>query len=102
MRGRETGRQRDIEKERERHTERERRERQRERQGYNEREVIRRRKREREAEIERERAVAYPGGFYGCPETPPPAMIFFIIRWVTPLLTPTFTSHFNLRLLETP
>ena len=22
-------------------------------------------------------AVAYPGGFSGCPETPPPAMIFF-------------------------
>ena len=33
---------------------------------------------------------------------PPPGHDFFIIRWVTPLLTPTFTSHFNLRLLETP
>ena len=45
-------------------------------------------------------AVAYPGGFSGCPETPP-AMIFFN-QGVTPLLSPTFISHLNLRLLETP
>ena len=47
-------------------------------------------------------AVAYPGGFSGCPETPPPAMIFFLIRGFTSLHAPTFTSHLNLRHLETP
>ena len=45
--------------------------------------------------------VAYPGGFSGCPETPPPAMIF-LIRGFTSLHARTFTSHLNLRLLETP
>ena len=45
--------------------------------------------------------VAYPGGFLGCPETPLPAMICFK-SGVTPLLAPTFTSHLNFRLLETP
>ena len=44
--------------------------------------------------------MAYPGGFSGCPETPP-AMIF-LIRGFTSLHAPTFTSHLNLRLLETP
>ena len=33
---------------------------------------------------------------------PPPAMIFFLIREFTSLHAPTFTSHLNLRLLETP
>ena len=46
-------------------------------------------------------SVAYPGGGgSGCPETPP-AMIF-LIRGFTSLHAPTFTSHLNLRLLETP
>ena len=45
--------------------------------------------------------VAYPGFFSGCPEPPPPVMIFFN-QGVTPLLAPTFTSHLNLRLLEPP
>ena len=47
-------------------------------------------------------AVAYPGGFSGCPETPPPGHDFFLIRGFTYLHAPTFTSHLNLRLLETP
>ena len=47
-------------------------------------------------------SVAYPGGFSGCPETPPPATMFFLFRGVTPLLAPTLTSHLHLRLLETP
>ena len=49
------------------------------------------------------RTVAYPGGFSGCPETPPPpGHDFFYIRGFTSLHAPTFTSHLNLRLLETP
>ena len=32
----------------------------------------------------------------------PPAMIFFNYRGLTSLHAPTFTSHLNLRLLETP
>ena len=36
--------------------------------------------------------VAYPGGFYGCPETPP-SHDFCLNQGVTPLLIPTFTSH---------
>ena len=47
------------------------------------------------------KAVAYPGGFSGCPETPP-GHDFFLIRGFTSLHAPTFTSHLNLRLLETP
>ena len=47
-------------------------------------------------------AVAYPGGFSGCLETPPPGHDFFSIRGFTSLHAPTFTSHLNLRLLETP
>ena len=48
-------------------------------------------------------SVAYPGGFSGCPETPPPpGHDFFLIRGFTSLHAPTFTSHLNLRLLETP
>ncbi len=46
--------------------------------------------------------VAYPGGFSGCPEPPPPGHDFFLIRGFTSLHAPTFTSHLNLRLLETP
>ena len=45
--------------------------------------------------------VAYPGGFSGCQEPPPPAKIF-LIREVTPLLAPTLTSHLHLRRSETP
>ena len=44
--------------------------------------------------------MAYPGWFFGCPETPP-AMIF-LNQAVTPFLAPTSTSHLNLPLLETP
>ena len=44
--------------------------------------------------------VAYPGWFFGCPETPLPW--FLSIMGVTPLLAPIFTSLLNLRLLETP
>ena len=44
--------------------------------------------------------VAYPGGFSGCPD--PPGHDFFLIRGFTSLHAPTFTSHLNLRLLETP
>ena len=32
----------------------------------------------------------------------PPAMVFFLIRGVTPLLAPTLTSHLHLRRSETP
>ena len=39
-------------------------------------------------------------GFSGCPEPPPPTMIF-LFRGVTPLLAPTLTSNLHLRLLET-
>ena len=43
--------------------------------------------------------VACPGGFSGCPETPPPAMIFLIGQGVTPLLAPhqplTFATFGN-------
>ena len=45
-------------------------------------------------------AVAYPGWFCGCPETPPPPGHDFFNQAVTPLLAPTFTSHLNLPLLE--
>ena len=64
--------------------------------------MIRKIEREAEIERERERESGIFRVFSGCAEPPPPGMIFLIIRWVTPLLKPTFTSHFNLRLLETP
>ena len=43
--------------------------------------------------------VAYPGGFSGCPEIPPPAPRFFSKSGGE---TVTDTNHLNLRLLETP
>ena len=46
--------------------------------------------------------VAYPGGFSGCLETPPPRPWFFLNQGVTPLLAPTLTCHLHLRLSETP
>ena len=33
---------------------------------------------------------------------PPPPAMMFLISEVTPLLAPTFTSHLDLRLMETP
>ena len=41
-------------------------------------------------------------GFFGCPETPPPPAKFFFNQAVDAILAPTFTSHLNLRVLETP
>ena len=46
-------------------------------------------------------AVAYPGGFSGCPEIPP-AMIFFKTTLMTHLLALTFTNHLNLWLGNPP
>ena len=41
-------------------------------------------------------------GVFWLPGNPPPQAMIFFKQGVTPLLTPTFTSHLNLRLLETP
>ena len=42
------------------------------------------------------------GGFLVARKPPPPGRDFFVIRGLTPLLAPIFTSLLNLRLLETP
>ena len=42
------------------------------------------------------------GGFLVARKPPPPGHDFFLIRGFTSLHAPTFTSHLNLRLLETP
>ena len=42
------------------------------------------------------------GGFLVARNPPPPGHDFFLIRGFTSLHAPTFTSHLNLRLLETP
>ena len=45
--------------------------------------------------------MAYPSGFFGCPETPPPpAKNVFLNHGVDTILSQTFTSHLNLRNLE--
>ena len=44
-------------------------------------------------------SMAYPGVFVGCPETPPPGQGHHFLNQGVAL---TFSSHLNLRLLETP
>ena len=41
-------------------------------------------------------------GVFWLPGNPPTPAMIFLNQGVTPLLTPTFTSHLNVRLLETP